>query len=77
MSLLNFQAELSETNFQLKRIADLLEAGLTPWVASDKDTEKRSATLYQVVPKSRWEAEKEDRQWRKVSDVEAAVMPRR
>lgn len=77
MSLLNFQAELSETNFQLKRIADALERALSPEPASDRDTEKRGATLYQIVPKSRWEAESEDRKWRKVSDAEAAVMPRR
>lgn len=75
MSLIDFQADLTETNFQLRRIADALEL-LIP-VPPVYDPKKSKAELYQITPKGRWEAEKEDRQWRKISDQEAAVMPRR
>lgn len=75
MNLLNLPVELSETNIQLKRIADALES-LIP-LPQVYDPKKSKAELYHIVPKGRWEAEREDRQWRKISDAEAAVMPRR
>lgn len=76
MSLIDFQADLAETNFQLRRIADALEL-LIPSPPQVYDPKKSKAELHQITPKGRWEAEKEDRKWRKISDQEAAVMPRR
>lgn len=75
MSFINVQAELAETNFQLRRIADTLEL-LVP-VPKTYDPAKSKAELHQIAPRGRWEAEAEDRRWRQVSDVEAAIMPRR
>ena len=76
MTLLEVHADLEQLTFQMKRIADLLEEWIHP-PAHNGQADPRHAELTRVNPKSRWEAEAEDRKWRRISEAEAAVMPRR
>jgi len=75
MTLLELHADMEQLTFQMKRIADAIESLLPP--ATMPVSEKRKAELHQITPRGRWEAEKEDRKWRQISDVEAAIMPRK
>lgn len=75
MTLFELHADMEQLTFQMKRIADVLERLIPPAVIHTPSGTK--AELHQVQPRSRWEAEKEDRRWRSVSDEVAAVTPRR
>ena len=75
MTLFELHADMEQLAFQMKRIADILERLIPPAVIHTPAETK--AELHQVQPRSRWEAEKEDRRWRSVSDEVAAVTPRR
>lgn len=76
MTLLEFHADLEQLTFQMKRIADLLEEYVHPPV-HNAQVDPRHAELTRVNPKSRWEAELEDMKWRRISAIEASVMPRK
>jgi len=76
MTLLEFHADLEQLTFQMKRIADLLEEWIKP-PTHNGQVDRKQVELTVVKPRSRWEAEAEDRKWRKISEAEAAVMPRR
>lgn len=76
MTLMEFHADVEQLTFQMKRIADLLEEWIHP-PAHNGQVDQQKVEMMRVNPRSRWEAEVEDRKWRKISDAEAAVMPRR
>ena len=77
MTLIEFHADLESLTFQIKRIADLLEAYIYPPQPPKYPRGGAKAELHVVQPRSRWEAEAEERRFRGVSDGEAGVMPRR
>lgn len=76
MTLLEIHADLEQLTFQVKRIADLLEEYVHPPRPTFTPYASK-AELHVVQPRSRWEAEQEERRYRGVSDGEAGVMPRR
>ena len=76
MTLMEFHADVEQLTFQMKRIADTLEL-LVPQPVLYDPTEIKKAELHTVQPRGRWEAEVEDRKWRKISEAEASIMPRR
>jgi len=75
MTLFELHADMEQLTFQMKRIADALEQ-LLP-VRSPIVGGSAKAELHQIIPRGRWEAEREDRKWRNIGDEVAAVMPRR
>lgn len=76
MTLLEFHADVEQLTFQMKRIADLLEEWIHP-PAHNGQVDPRHVELTRVNPRGRWEAEAEDRKWRKISEAEASILPRR
>ena len=76
MTLLEFHADLKQLTFQMKRIADLLKEYVHP-PAHNTQVDPRHAKLTKINPKNKWEAELEDMKWRRISAIEASVMPRK
>jgi hypothetical protein len=74
---MTFNTDLQETNVQLKRIADLLEEYIHPAGALKAATDRQSVEVSRIQPRSRWEAEKEQRAWWKQTDEVAGIMPRK
>lgn len=75
MTLFELHADMEQLTFQMKRIADVLEQLLPPRSPIAGGSAK--AELHQIMPRGRWEAEREDRKWRNIGDEVAAVTPRR
>lgn len=77
MTLLEFHADIEQLTFQVKRLADMFEEYLHPPHALGAATDRQKVEVSRVTPRGRWEAESEDRLWRRQSDEVAAIMPRK
>jgi len=78
MTLLEFHADIEQLTFQVKRLADLFEEYLHPKpTAEEVSPTKKDWEVTTFKPRGRWEAEREDREWRKQSDEVAGIMPRK
>lgn len=75
MTLLEIHADLAQTNHQLKRIADLLEAYIYPPVS--EPARRGDVIVHTVDVRGRWEAEREAARLRGQDDEVRGVAPRR
>lgn len=78
MTIFDIHADFEGLTFQVKRLADLLEEWIhPPPTAKQAEQRKPDWEITRFQPRSRWEAEREDRAWRNVSEDVAGVMPRK
>lgn len=78
MTIFDIHADFEGLTFQVKRLADLLEEWIhPPPTAEQASPSKKDWEVTTFRPRSRWEAEAEDRHWRNVSEEVAGIMPRK
>lgn len=78
MTIFDIHADVEALTFQVQRLADLLEEWIHPSPGAEQvSPTKKNWEVTTFKPRGRWEAEREDRHWRNVTEEVAGIMPRK